>query len=406
MTAVKNFVVATAGSLLILLSLTVTFKWATIRRLTRVNSLFSEKNIVRNFSAMKDMFFYTTMSARSDTPTDLPPNPSPLPDTFTHRGKSFDVARWKTDRQVASMVVLKDGQISHEEYLLGTNAEDLRISWSMAKSFLSAAFGIAIEEGLLTDLNEQVVDYVPSLKGSAYDGVTILNVLNMASGVNFNEDYLDYHSDINRMGRVLALGHSMDEFAASLKNRAWEPGSLRKYVSIDTHVIGMVLRKITGKPVPEYLTEKLLKPLGFEADPYYLTDGFGTAFVLGGLNLRTRDYARFGLMFAQDGWLNGHQIVPKNWVRTSTENNAPVPAPEVAIKDEGLLGYGFQWWLPPDATQGEFFAIGIYGQFIYVNRPQKAVVAINSADRNFKDGDGRITLENLALFRTIAEMEG
>lgn len=405
MTAFSKLISGALGSIFILLRLILTFQWATIMRLSRLNSLFLEKNIVRNFSGMKEMFFFTTLAARSDTPTELPANLAPLPESFSFRGKAFDVETWKRERYVTAMVILRNGQITHEEYLQGTGETDLRISWSMAKSLLSALFGIAIDEGLLGSLDDQVVDYVPALKGTAYDGCTILNVLNMASGVDFNEDYLDFHSDINRMGRVLALGKSMDDFAASLTRRAWEPGTYRKYVSIDTHVIGMVLRKITGRQVPDYLTKKLLKPMGIEADPYYLTDGFGTAFVLGGLNLRARDYARFGLLFAQDGWLNGSQIVPKNWVRTSTENNAPEPAPDVALNDDGLLGYGYQWWLPPEATEGEFFAIGIYGQYIYVNRPLKTVIAINSADRNFKDGDGRITLENMALFRTIAQKQ-
>ena len=164
----------------------------------------------------------------------------------------------------------------------------------------------------------------------------------------------------------------------------------------------MVLRKITGQPVADYMAKKLLKPMGLEADPYYLTDGLGTAFVLGGLNLRTRDYARFGLMAAQDGWLNGQQIVPKDWMRRSTQDNAPVPAPIIS-PDERVLGYGYQWWLPQDAQEGEFFAVGIYGQYIYVNRPQKTVIAVNAADRDFKDGDGRILLENMELFRKIAE---
>ena len=400
---IKKFLVGTVGSLLVLISLAIRFQFATIKRLLRVNSLFSEKNIVRNFSGMRDMFFHVDLNVKSSQPLELQAKPAPLPESFQFRGKAFDVSQWKVDRAVTAMVVLRDGQITHEEYLLGTSLSDLRISWSMAKSFLSAAFGIAVEDGLLDDLDAQVVAYVPTLKGTAYDGATIRHVLNMAGGIDFNEDYLDYHSDINRMGRVLALGYSMDGFASSMTKRAWEPGSLRKYVSIDTHVIGMVLRSVTGQSASDYLSEKLLKPLGLEAVPYYLTDGLGTAFVLGGLNLTTRDYARFGLLFMRDGNLNGKQIVPQSWVQSSTQNNAPQPTPDVAATDEGLLGYGYQWWLPPEATEGEFFAIGIYGQYIYVNRPLKTVIAVNSADRNFKDDAGRITLENLALFRTIAE---
>jgi len=216
--------------------------------------------------------------------------------------------------------------------------------------------------------------------------------------IQFNEDYLDFHSDINRMGRVLALGGSMDAFAASLTIRAWEPGSLRRYVSIDTHVLGMVLRRITSVPVSTYMTDHLLRPLGIEADPYYLTDGLGTDFVLGGLNMRTRDYARFGLLFANNGRLNGRQIVPADWVAQSTANSAPVTAP-VVLDYDATLGYGFQWWLHPEATEGEFFALGIYGQMIYVNQPLKTVIAVNQADLKFRENLER----NLTVMRKITE---
>ena len=273
----------------------------------------------------------------------------------------------------------------------------------MAKSFLSAAFGVAVAEGAIADLDAPVTDYVPALRGTAYDGASIRNVLNMASGVEFNEDYLDFNSDINRMGRVLALGKSMDGFAAGLSEKARPPGSRRQYVSIDTHVLGMVLRAATARPVPDYLAEKILKPLRPEADAYYLTDGYGTAFVLGGLNMRTRDYARFGLMMARGGRLNGVQIVPGDWVVESTAQSAPEPYDDDLGTDNGLLGYGYQWWLPPDPAPGEFFAIGVYGQYIYVNSAEDVVIAVNSADRNFRDGDGEITIQNLTMFRRITE---
>jgi len=299
------------------------------------------------------------------------------------------------------MVVLKNGAITYERYFLGTRDTDLRISWSMSKSFLSAAFGIAVERGKIPDLDAQVIDFAPSLRGSAYEGASIRNVLNMASGVQFNEDYLDFHSDINRMGRVLALGQSMDDFAASLRQRARPPGSRRHYVSIDTHVLGMVLRRATGEAVRDYLAKHLLVPLGLEGDACFITDDFGTDFVLGGLNMRTRDYARFGLMMANGGKVAGRQIVPRDWVTTTTAQSAPPPSAQDAGTDNGLLGYGYQWWLPPDAAEGEFFAIGVYGQYIYVNSRENVVIAVNGADRNFRHGNGRITVTNIAMFRAI-----
>ncbi len=360
----------------------VAWKWADIKRLLAVNSLFTEENIVRNFSNMGRMFF--------NTPIDLPEaDPYPLP--AAPRDMPAGLDDWITARSVTGLVVLKDSKVAYENYFLGTAPEDLRISWSVAKSYLSALFGILLDEGAIGSIDDPVTKYAPELAGSAYDGASIRNVLNMASGVTFNEDYLDFNSDINRMGRVLAMGGSMDGFAAGLTDRDRAPGEAWQYVSIDTHVIGMVIRGATGRPIPELLGEKLLTPLRLEAAPYYLTDGDGVAFVLGGLNLRTRDYARFGLLYANHGTLDGKRIVPEDWVHASTAPTAPTAPREIK--------YGYQWWVPADNTDGEYFARGIYGQYIYVNEPANVVIAVNSTDRGFRE-DGSYE-QNLAMFRKI-----
>ncbi len=356
-----------------------------IARLIAVNSLFSERRIVRNFSSMGKSFATVAMT-RGDGPV------SPLPE-----GPAMELTpqmrAWIEQRRVTSVLVLKDGRRVHESYHLGTSAQDLRISWSVAKSFLSALFGILVHEGAIGRIDEPVVKYVPELAGSAYDGARIVDVLRMSSGVAFNEDYMDFHSDINRMGRVLALGGSMDRFARRQRRRRDEPGRSWLYVSIDTHVIGMVLRRATGRAIESLMEEKLLHPLGLEAAPCYIADGHGVAFVLGGLNMRTRDYARFGQMFLQRGRWQGRQIVPESWVVASTRPSANT-AP-------GETRYGYQWWIPPDGDTREYFARGIYGQHIYVNEPCNVVIATNAADRRFRE-DG-VEAQNIATFRLISQ---
>ncbi|WP_299024370.1 serine hydrolase [uncultured Sulfitobacter sp.] len=356
-----------------------------ITRLLAVNSLFTEEKIVQNFSNM-DAAFLTVPVPRGDGPTaELPYGPDAvLPP---------QVADWAEARDVTALVVLKDGQIVHESYYKGTAPEDLRISWSVAKSYLSALFGVLLQEGAIASLDDPVTRYAPALVGGAYDGASIRNVLNMASGVTFDEDYLDQSSDINRMGRVLALGGSMDEFAAGISETFTNAGEMWKYVSIDTHVLSMVVRGATGRPIAALLSEKIIAPMGLEQTPYYLTDGFGTAFVLGGLNLTTRDYARMGQMFLQNGRYNGVQIVPEDWVAASTVPSAPTAV--------GAIGYGYQWWIPQGAVDGEFMARGIYGQYVYVNRTRGVVIATNAADRRFRD-EG-VSAQNIAIFRAIAD---
>lgn len=375
-------------ALLILIVLAVAaavWKRDEIGRLMVVNSLFSAEKIVGNFSHMDSGFLTVPLSRGAGPVSPLPAGPEmPL---------GAATAQWIADRAVTSLIVMKNGAIRHESYYLGTAPDDLRISWSVAKSFLSALFGIVMAEGAIASLDDPVVKYVPSLAGSAYDGATIRNVLQMSSGVKFDEDYLDFWSDINRMGRVLALGKSMDGFTADLNQRDGAPGAAWQYVSIDTHVIGMVIRGATGRDIPDLMNEKLLAHMGFEADPYYLADGYGTAFVLGGLNLRSRDYARFGQMFLQGGEWQGQQVVPADWVAASTVPSAPT-AP-------GERQYGYQWWMPPDARPGEFYARGIYGQYIYLDKPLGVVIVTTGADRQFRE-DG-VHDSNIAMFRQLAE---
>jgi hypothetical protein len=355
-----------------------------ITRLLAVNSLFSEDKIVANFSHMNDAFLSREIP-RGDGPI------SPLP-YGAEMTLPTGADTWIKDRAVTSLLVLKDGQIVHEDYYLGTTEDDLRISWSVAKSFLSALMGILVADGTIASLDDPVTKYAPQLAGGAYDGATIRNVLQMSSGVTFDEDYLDYDSDINRMGRVLALGGEMDDFAASLTETFTAPGTQMQYTSIDTHVLGMVIRGATGRDIPSLLSDKIIAPLGVEAAPYYVTDGVGVAFVLGGLNLRTRDYARFGQMIEQDGMWQGQQIVPADWIDASIRPTAKIAA--------GKIGYGYQWWVPVGATPGqEVTGRGVYGQYLYIDKAADVVIVVTAADRKFRDAG--VTDATIDMLRKI-----
>ncbi len=355
-----------------------------VARLRAVMTLFDEGQIVHNFSHMDEMFLTGTMARGDGGPSPLPHGPQwELPP---------DVADWIARRQVTGLVVLRGGAIVHESYHLGTGAQDRRTGWSVAKSVLSALTGILLADGTIDSIDDPVTKYAPSLAGSAYDGASLRDVLQMSSGVRFNEDYQSFWSDINRMGRVLALGRSMDAFAEGLTRRDAGPGERMQYVSIDTHVIAMVLRGATGRSLADLMQEHVVAPMGFESDPYYITDGLGVAFALGGLNMTTRDYARFGQMMANGGIWQGVRIVPEQWVEDSTRPSAPTMP--------GQPGYGYQWWIPEGWGEGEFLAQGIYGQFIYVNRPLGVVIAVNAADRGFEDAG--VQEENEAVLRSIA----
>ena len=361
-------------------ALAALWKREEITRLLAVNSLFAPDRIVANFSNMDRAFLNVPLSQASGTR--LPDgSPVPLPD---------GTEKWIADRSITAIVVLKDGKVTHESYYLDTQPGDLRISWSVAKSFLSLLTGILVDEGALT-LSDPVEKYAPPLANSAYAGVSVQDILQMESGVAFDEDYFNPDSDINRMGRVIALGGALDDFTADLSVRDRVPGAAMKYVSMDTHVLGMVLRGATDRSIPDLMAEKLTGPMGIGAATY-LTDGEGVAFVLGGLNMTTRDYARMGLLVAQGGQLDGRQIVPEDWINIST-----VPS---ALTEVGRMRYGYQWWMPADVRAGEIMAQGVYGQFVYIDRASKVVIAVNAADRAFREPG--VSEGNIEMFRRIA----
>ncbi|MDC0662774.1 serine hydrolase domain-containing protein [Marinobacter sp. SS21] len=371
----------------------------TLQRLYHTVTLFDDDVIVSNFSNMDEIFETVAMPASGPAST-FGENPQPLPARFSHGGEIRDTKHFLETTNTTALLVVKDGKVTFEEYFLGTQPEDRRISWSVAKSFLSALFGIAVAEGDIASLDTPVSDYVPSLNNTGYDGVAIKDVLQMSSGVRFDEDYARFNSDINRFGRLMALGGSLDEFATTLE-REREPGTYLHYVSIDTHVLGMVLRAATGRELAEYFNDKLWSRLGSEDSTLYLVDSFNEPMVLGGLNMRTRDFARFGSLYLNQGYWNGQQIVPAQWVTDSVTPDAPHLVPGERDSADLTLGYGYQWWIPENADQ-EFMAIGIYDQFIYVNQKLGMVIVKNSANTRFTEDNFESMRTTVSMFRAIA----
>ncbi|QDC08337.1 serine hydrolase [Oceanicola sp. D3] len=357
-----------------------------VARLWAVQRLFDPDVIVWNFGHMGELFHAVPLPVGEGGA--LQPMLETEPVALPERSQEIIAAR-----RITGLMVLSDGQVTHESYHLGTGPDDLRISWSVAKSFVSALLGILLDAGEIESLDDPVTRYAPELAGSAYDRASIRDVLQMQSGVEFDEAYSDFWSDINKMGRILAIGGSLDSFTAGLDARAGPPGERWRYVSMDTHVLGMVMRGATGQDMATLLGERLLAPMALEGpQPYLLTDAKGQGFVLGGLNMSLRDYALFGLMYAQDGRLGERRIVPFDWVEESTRPSA-VTAP-------GKWRYGYHWWMPKEG-EGEFMAVGIYGQYIYINRPARVVIAVTAADPAF--GQGEVRDDIMAWFRQIAE---
>jgi CubicO group peptidase (beta-lactamase class C family) len=307
------------------------------------------------------------------------------------------------------MLVLKDGRIRHESYRLSGGREVQWISWSVAKSFVSALVGIAISEGAIGSLEQPISDYVGVEPGSAYDGVSIRNVLQMSSGARWNENYNDPKSDVHRLGAAMAGVMTLDDFVATMVPET-KPGTVCRYNSGDTQALGALLVRATGRPLAAYMREKLVEPLGFESDSYWLVDSSGMEMAFAGLLSTARDFAKLGELYRNMGRFGNAQIVPETWVRDSTRTTIEHLQPgRPILADHALdLGYGYQWWLL-DGARGEYTAIGIYNQLVYVDPSRGISIVKLSANPEYGTSMAESTnreMENLAFLRSIsAEFE-
>jgi CubicO group peptidase (beta-lactamase class C family) len=389
----------TLVALLAILSIIVIAYSEQIKRVYQTITLFDEDVILNNFSNMSSIF-RTVEIKPSTTPSIFERHEHSLPASFTYKGEDISIKDFINKTSTTSLLVVKGNTITFEEYYQGTKDTDSRISWSVAKSLLSALFGVAVEEGYIKSIEEPVTKYVPELLNSGYDGVRIKDVLQMSSGVAFNEDYLDFYSDINRFGRALALGSSIDDFSASLVNKS-PPGTYLKYVSINTHVIGMVIRAATGRTIVDYFNEKIWSKIQPESSLFYIVDNQNEPMVLAGMNLRTRDFARFGQLYMNKGLWNSEQVIPSDWVNKSVTPDAPHLTPGKRDSSDIVFGYGYQWWIPENADE-EFVAWGIYDQYIYVNQKLGVVIVKNSAHLGFADNNYESRTKTIEFFRNIA----
>jgi len=327
-----------------------------------------------------------------------------LPAGFVHKGAPRDTEAFLAETDTMALLVLKDGAVRFERYAPFGGRETHWVSMSVAKSFVSAALGIAVHEGAIRSIEEPVTDYLPELAGSAYDGVRIKDILQMSSGAGWNEDYSDPDFDINRFAQVSATGGAMSDFVPTLK-RETEPGTVNHYNSMDTQVLGMLLKAATGRTIADYMQEKLWHPLGMEASGHWLVDDTGMEMAYACLNATARDYAKIGELFRNGGRWQGRQIVPADWVRASVTPDAPHLMPGVS---DPIFGYGYQWWVI-DGTEGEYAAIGVYNQFVYVNPARNLTIVKLSASRNYgttNDESSYREHETIGLFRAIGQALG
>lgn len=301
----------------------------------------------------------------------LPPAGRTIEPTWTHAGQSWTVDSYMQANRVSGVLVIKDGKVLLERYALGRAPTDRWTSFSVAKSVTSTLVGAAIKDGKIRSLQDPVTDYLPELKGSAYDGVTVRQLLMMSSGVRWNEDYTDPNSDVARTGALTAGPDGINPIVKYMGTlpRANAPGTKFTYNTGETDLVGVLVSRATGKPLAEYASEKIWRPYGMEQDGIWMTDTAGHE--RGGccMSMTLRDYGRIGQFILDGGVANGRPMLPDGWTREATRVQIPNGQPAPA-------GYGYFWWI---RGNGAYEATGIFGQGIATFPEDRLIIVSNAA---------------------------
>lgn len=355
--------------------------------------LFSPELRVQNFQHM-DRIFPSRPLSRSTQPFEFDAHPQKLPDSYVFEGKTLPARAFMDKTGTTGLMVLQHGIILHEEYLQGATETSTLTSWSMAKSVVATLVGIAHGEGRIASLDDKASKYVPELAGKPYGEATVRDLLRMASGIRFDENYGSLTSDIRQLFyKVFLFGMPIDDAVKDLPAED-PPGTKFHYKSVDSQVLAWVLRGATGESVTQYAQRKLWQPLGMEDDAFWNLDRVnGNELAYCCLNTTLRDYAKLGQLYLQNGQWQGKQILPPDWVKETSQRPEPWLTAGHGYEERG---YGYHWWVPRDPDQ-EYFANGIWGQTIFVAPKAGIVIVKTSVDPDFRPH----TAEMIAFMRGI-----
>jgi CubicO group peptidase (beta-lactamase class C family) len=332
-----------------------------------------------HLNSNRDLYFATRAIKRGPRVHPLPPARQPF-DAI-----ALGVDAFMAQHRVGGLLVLKDGEIALERYGLGLDETTRWYSYSLGKSVCSTLVGAAIHQGKIGSVDDPVTRYLPHMAGTAYDGNTLRHLLEMSSGVGWEEAYRSGSSDFGRYfnavlekrpGGAMAVMQSL--------HRAVPPGSKFVYSSGETFLIGAIVAAATGRTLSDYLSERIWARFGMEADGYWTLDSEnGLEMASGGCNFVLRDYGRFGQFILEDGVVAGERILPEGWIAEASHPRADSPQVGYGKLAAGMpLGYGYQWWAFPSDNprlaghEGAFTGQGIFGQFLYINPRERAVVVV------------------------------
>ena len=353
-----------------------------------------------NFRNM-DRFVPTSVMTPSPEPWRLGASSDALAFRGDFLGRETSLEDFIALSNTSAFLVIRDGVVIYERYAHGDSPTSLHTSFSVAKSFTSALIGVALGEKKIEDLSDPIRKYLPELTSPTFDGVTVRHVLQMSSGVQFDENYSDPDSDINKMvGQVPPMTYL--EYINTL-GRSQAPGTFNHYASINTQLLGILLIRVTGESLTDYMTSRLWHPLGMEQRGLWTLDGQGFELAMGGLAASARDYAKLGLLYLNGGKRGERQILPEGWTKESVTPDQPHLMPGENEGSSNTGGYMYQWWTPRK-WDGDFLARGIWGQNVYVHPGNKVVIVKLAADQ--KNFDAQHKLAYIDYLQALAQSLG
>jgi CubicO group peptidase (beta-lactamase class C family) len=349
-----------------------------------------------------DELFPSRLVRRAATPWHF--KRAPEPDiTYKFKSDRLSIADYLSRNPTTGLLIAKDDTILYEHYQYARTDRDRFLSQSMAKTVVAMLIGIAISEGKIKSIDDPVSIYVPGLADVEYGKTSIRDLLHMSSGVAFSETY-DGKDDVSRLARDLFLEEGKGPIAAvaQFNTRVAPPGTIWHYASVETEVLGLVLRAAVGEPVADYLHSRIWDAIGTEADASWSIDRSGQETTFCCINATLRDYARVGRLLAHDGTWEGRQVIPQQWLldATTVKPADAYLAPGTATR---YFGYGYQTWILP-GEQRRFALIGIRGQMILID-PVSKLVMVHTAVRQ-RPFDPATTAETIALWLGVVEQLG
>ncbi len=359
---------------------------------TSLNS-FKDENLAHTFQNTPQIQPTKTIHRGENTFQFLKEDNAALEGSFCFEGVSYPLETFMEDTRTLAMVAVKEDVIRYENYFSGGNEATVFSSNSMGKSFVSALMGIAVSEGYVDSVEDPVGKYIPEFAGTELENIPIRACLMMASGINFDED-----RDMSGFSMRTLMGTPAMKVIAKYGTQE-EPYTYRRYLSINTEILGQVIVNATGRSLAEYMEEKLWKRIDAAHDAFWTLSN-GTELAMGGLSVSMRDYVRFARLYLHEGAYNGEQILDREWVRASMDASEEFAKPGANNDAYNAIGYGYQWGIP-EGNQGDFMAIGVYGQWIYVNPSKQVIIVKTSADPDFMEPG--YELKHVEFFRAVAE---